>query len=195
MFGKLFKGIHKLNCYIIGNILGRFMYSREYFPKGRWFSSWRSQGWEWIIPDFWCRVINQRHRGIKWPVSPYTNVGGKNIYFHPDNVDNFQSTNTYFQSYDASIFIGHGSYIASGVGIITSNHDVYDLDKRSGAADVVIGEDCWIGMNSVLLPGVVLGRHTIVGAGSVVTHSFPEGFCIVAGNPAKVIRVLNNKTD
>ena len=45
-------------------------------------------------------------------------------------------------------------------------------------------------MNSVILPGIVLGNHTIVGAGSIVTKSFPEGNCVIAGNPAKKIRDL-----
>lgn len=45
-------------------------------------------------------------------------------------------------------------------------------------------------MNSILLPGVELGPHTIVGAGSVATKSFPEGNCITVGNPAKIIKKL-----
>lgn len=49
-------------------------------------------------------------------------------------------------------------------------------------------------MHSIILPGVVLGDHTIVGAGSVVTHSFPEGYCILAGNPAKIVRKLDCDT-
>ena len=47
-------------------------------------------------------------------------------------------------------------------------------------------------MNSVILPGVTLGDHTIVGAGSVVTKSFPDGDCVIAGNPARMIRRLNS---
>jgi acetyltransferase-like isoleucine patch superfamily enzyme len=43
-------------------------------------------------------------------------------------------------------------------------------------------------MNSVVLPGVHLGDHTVVGAGSVVTRSFPEGNCILAGAPARLIK-------
>ena len=189
--GKILKGIKKSYNYIVGSILGRFMYSKEYFPKGRWFSTWRSQGWEWIIPDFWARVFFKHHRGVKWPVSPYIRIGGRNLDFHVDDLDNFQSGNCYFQAYDASIHIGHGTYIAPGVGLITSNHDVYNLDQRSDVADVIIGKDCWIGMNSIVLPGVVLGDHTVVGAGSVVTHSFPKGFIVIAGNPARVIRELD----
>lgn len=168
------------------------MYSKEYFPRGRWFETVKSQGWEWVISDFWGRILLNKNRGIKWPVSPVTRIGGGNIIFDVDDLDNFNSPNCYFQSYDAQIQIGKGTYIAQGVGIITSNHDVYDLDKYSVAADVIIGKNCWLGMNAIVLPGVVLGDNTVVGAGSVVTHSFPGGRCVIAGNPAKVIKLLDS---
>ena len=45
-------------------------------------------------------------------------------------------------------------------------------------------------MNSVILPGVILGDNTVVGAGSVVTHSFEKGKVVIAGNPAKIIKEL-----
>lgn len=96
---------------------------------------------------------------------------------------------TYFQAF-GKINIGRGSYITQNVGIITANHNLHDLDSHSQPRDVNIGEKCWIGMNSVVLPGVTLGPHTIVGAGSVVTKSFPKGNCVIAGNPAKIIRHL-----
>lgn len=191
---KIRKGIHKAITFLLGNILGHFMYSRKYFPKGKWYQHWYSDGWEWIIPDFWGRVLFNKNRGVKWPVSPFTMVGNTNIHFHVDDLDNFQSPGCYFQTYDASIRIGKGSFIAQGTGIITSNHDFYDLEKRGKIADVVIGSYCWLGMHSIILPGVVLGDHTIVGAGSVVTHSFPEGYCILAGNPAKIVRKLDCDT-
>lgn len=43
-------------------------------------------------------------------------------------------------------------------------------------------------MNSVILPGVELGDHTIVGAGAIVTKSFPGGYCVIVGNPAKIVK-------
>ena len=46
-------------------------------------------------------------------------------------------------------------------------------------------------MNAIILPGVKLGDFTMVGAGSVVTKSYPEGYCVIAGNPAKKIKVLD----
>jgi acetyltransferase-like isoleucine patch superfamily enzyme len=57
---------------------------------------------------------------------------------------------------------------------------------------ITIGEDCWFGGNVIVLPGVTIGRGVTVGAGSVVTKSV-EDFCVVAGNPARVIRRVEVK--
>ncbi|NRB54352.1 MAG: acyltransferase, partial [Saprospiraceae bacterium] len=57
--------------------------------------------------------------------------------------------------------------------------------------DVEIGKYCWIGMGAVILPGVKLGEYTIVAAGAIVTKSFENGYCVVGGNPAKVLKELN----
>lgn len=88
--------------------------------------------------------------------------------------------------------IGDYTQIATNVGIISSNHDLYDTNKHIEGF-VKIGKYCWLGMNSVILPGVELGDFTIVGAGSVVTKSFKDGYCVVAGNPAKVIKLLEKE--
>ena len=93
-------------------------------------------------------------------------------------------------NFKAHIYVGRGSYIAPNVGIITANHDLYDLDKHQEGRDVVIGDGCWIGMNAIILPGVVLGEHTVVAAGAVVTKSFSRGHVVLGGNPAKVLKEL-----
>lgn len=90
------------------------------------------------------------------------------------------------------IYIGDYTRIAVNVGIISSNHDLYD-HNISHKSKIEIGDYCWIGMNSVILPGVTLGTRTIVAAGSVVTKSFPEGFCVIGGSPAKIIKTLDKE--
>lgn len=105
-----------------------------------------------------------------------------------DDLNNFQSPGVYFQNFKGKITIGHGSYIAPNVGIITANHKIDNLDEHVDAKDVVIGQKCWLGMNSVILPGVTLLPQTVVAAGSVVTKGFDEGRIVVAGNPAKILK-------
>ncbi|MBQ9417656.1 MAG: hypothetical protein IJU19_03660 [Bacteroidales bacterium] len=114
----------------------------------------------------------------------------QNIRFHPDDLNNFQSFGVYYQAF-APITIGRGTYIAPNVGLITQNHDLADPSERGEAKPITLGECCWIGMNAVVLPGVTLGPHTVVGAGSVVTKSFPEGYVVVGGIPAKVIKQID----
>lgn len=146
-------------------------------------------GWKWICIDARGRRFNA---GAPWPCSPHIVVGNpQNIHFHPDDINNFQGTGNLFQTWsDGHIYIGRGTWIAQGVGIITTNHDLANPDEHAEAKDVRLGEKCWIGMNSVILPGVVLGDHTVVGAGAVVTKSFPDGHWVIAGNPARKIKDL-----
>ena len=55
--------------------------------------------------------------------------------------------------------------------------------------DITIGKNCFIGCNSIILKGTVLGDGCVVGAGAVVAGKFRDN-CVIAGNPAKVIREL-----
>ncbi len=57
-------------------------------------------------------------------------------------------------------------------------------------APITIGDNCFIGMHSIIMPGVSVGDNSIVGAGSVVTHDVPPN-SVVAGNPAKVIKSVD----
>jgi acetyltransferase-like isoleucine patch superfamily enzyme len=54
---------------------------------------------------------------------------------------------------------------------------------------VVISDDVWIGANATITPGVTIGRHSVVAAGSVVTHDVPP-YTIVAGVPARIIKTI-----
>lgn len=90
------------------------------------------------------------------------------------------------------VFIGNYVQFGPNVGILSSNHDLYD-QRKSHSDKIVIGDYSWIGMNSVVLSGVNLGTRTIVAAGSVVTKSFPDGFCVIGGIPAKVIKYIDKE--
>ena len=88
------------------------------------------------------------------------------------------------------IEIGDEVLFAPGIGLISANHDVLTMHGHLPAPPIRIGDRSWIGMNAVILPGVCLGPHTVVGAGAVVTKSFPQGYCVLGGNPARVIKQL-----
>jgi len=85
------------------------------------------------------------------------------------------------KTYPKGIYIGDESYIASGATVLS--HDFIKDIKT----ETKIGKKCFIGTNAVIMPGVTIGDSVIVGAGSIVTKDVPSG-CIVAGNPAKIIR-------
>lgn len=175
----------------ISKTIMRIFFEKKYL-NGRWFDN-NIKGWKWC----WRSLIFQKllgiNRHIPFPVS-HNSVYGKaeDIYFDVDDMNNFQHFGCYFQNWNGGIItIGKGTYIAPNVGLITENHNMYDLDTHEEPKDITIGKHCWIGMNSVVLPGVILGDYTIVGAGAVVTHSFLEGHCVIGGVPALKIKDLD----
>jgi acetyltransferase-like isoleucine patch superfamily enzyme len=98
-----------------------------------------------------------------------------------------------------SISIGKGCLFAKGITILSGTHIIEDrrpirvqdaeyIEINGAPPDdpVEIGDDCWIGINAVILPGVKLGKGCIVAAGAVVTMSFPD-FSKVGGVPAKLL--------
>lgn len=191
---KLFiKCVKKVWYWFWGHIIAFLFYKKKYYYgkhfKGRFFGL-TAPGWKWVCVDFLGKRFNPN---APFPCSPYIRIGEwKTIHFHPDDLNNFQGFGNYYQSWkDGHIYIGKGTYIAPNVGIITSNHKIGNLDEHDQPKDVIIGEKCWIGMNCVIMPGVELGEHTIVGAGAIVTKSFPEGHCIIVGNPAKKLRDIS----
>ena len=80
------------------------------------------------------------------------------------------------------------------VQIYTATHPLEAKARSSGrefAKPITIGNDVWIGGNATICPGVIIGNGVVIGAGSVVTKDIPDN-CFAAGNPAKVIRSIDN---
>ena len=136
-----------------------------------------------------CQKILGFNRGAYWPAHFTSRVtGAQNIRIGERTSPGF-SRGCYIQGI-GKIIIGDWVFIAPNVGIISANHCLEDINTHI-PKEVVIGSYSWIGMNAVVLPGVILGEHTVVAAGSVVTKSFPEGYCVIAGNPAKKIKDID----
>lgn len=187
----LIKAIKYCLEYLLGNIYAFFLYDKKYI-FGRFFR-FGKRGWKWCIYDGRARRHLGINKGVPFPVSFANRVNTpNNIIFSPNDLHIFQGSGKYFQAEDAKIYIGEGCYIANNVGIITTNHDLLSPDNHMPGKDISIGSHSWIGMNSMILPGVILGDHTVVGAGSVVTKSFPDGYCVIAGNPAKKMKDLKS---
>jgi acetyltransferase-like isoleucine patch superfamily enzyme len=116
---------------------------------------------------------------------------GRNVVIRPGTM---LFADSRFQN-DGMIIIEDNALIGSGVHIYTANHEFRNLDKdiyyqgHQLARSVTIHHGCWIGANAVILPGVNIGRNSVVGAGSVVTKDVPER-TVFAGSPAKLIKKI-----
>jgi len=91
--------------------------------------------------------------------------------------------------------IREGAWLTRGVVILTHFNPTPYLTNIIGPMQkkkVIIGRGVFVGVNSIILPGVEIGEGSIIGAGSVVTENVPP-FSFVAGNPARVIRYINNQ--
>lgn len=146
-------------------------------------------GYRMLWRATWRQKVLGFNRKSPWPMAPSTLISDySRLHFPPEAIGNLNSPGCYYQNFDADIYIGRGTFIAPNVGLITANHTVGSLSEHDRGQDIRIGEDCWIGMNAVILPGVTLGPNTVVGAGAVVTKSYADGNCVIVGNPGRIIK-------
>lgn len=87
------------------------------------------------------------------------------------------------------IQIGENVTVSTDVNFVTHDNSAVKIYENGTdfVGKIEIGDNCFIGTGSIILPGVSLANHTIVGAGSVVTKSVAEEGTVIAGNPAKKI--------
>ncbi|NLR90511.1 acyltransferase [Flammeovirga agarivorans] len=145
-----------------------------------------------ITFDMWYQQkVRKTTQNANWPIHQTSKV------YKPENIkcgietSPGYSPGNYIQAM-GKITIGDYTQIAPNVGIITANHSLYD-NREHIIKNVEIGRYCWIGMGAIILPGVILGDYTIVAAGAIVTKSFDNGFVVIGGNPARILKKLNKK--
>ena len=140
------------------------------------------------LSNLFYQKILRINSNAYWPVHFTSKVtGAENIKIGIGSAPGL-SPGCYIQG-GGKIYIGDYTIVAANVGIISANHELTDFTKHKQGV-IKIGKYCWIGMNSIILPNVQLGDYTVVAAGSVVTKSFVHGYCVVGGNPARVIKHL-----
>ena len=118
--------------------------------------------------------------------------------FYCDYGNHIEVGKNFFANYNctildvAKVVIGDNCLLAPNVAIYTAGHPVHPETRNTMyeyGIGVTIGDNVWIGGNSVICPGVHIGDNCVIGAGSVVTKDVPE-WSIAAGNPCKVIRKI-----
>ena len=120
--------------------------------------------------------------------------------FYCDYGKNIEVGKNFFANYNCTILdvakvkIGDNCQMAPNVAIYTAGHPIHPATRNSQyeyGKPVTIGDNVWIGGNTVLCPGVRVGSNVVIGAGSVVTTDLPD-WCIAAGNPCRVIRKITD---
>jgi acetyltransferase-like isoleucine patch superfamily enzyme len=125
---------------------------------------------------------------------------GARSWFHVHRNANFSiGSRSFINSgvmIDVSVAVSIGKRCLIGDSVVIQDSNYHEIEEGAGvkAKPVLIGNNVWIGRNSIILPGVEIGDHSVVGAGSVVTKSVPPR-SVVAGNPARIIREIAASQD
>lgn len=130
---------------------------------------------------------------------------GDNFYVEPpfrcDYGYNIEIGENFYSNYNCTILdcakvtIGKNVLFAPNVSLFTAGHPI-DATLRSQeyeyAFPITIGDDVWVGGNTVINPGVTIGSNVVIGSGSVVTKDIPSN-CIAVGNPCRVLRGITDE--
>ena len=136
--------------------------------------------------------VKKANKGCKYFIGNPKLIGDySNLYMH----DNSEIERNCFILAKEKIEIGVNTTLAYGVTVLTGADPNGPKNKLSALypplkAPVIIGNDCWIGANAIILPGVTIGDCCVVAAGSVVTKDVPTGV-LVAGSPAVIKKHLD----
>lgn len=130
------------------------------------------------------KIISRLSRVVRWYRMTLLHMKGyKNI-----NVNSVIESNVRLDKLNpAGIHIASGCLIASGTTILSHEHIFVKPDGSYYFKDTYIGKNCFVGVNSLVCPGVHIGNQCVIGGGSIVTKDIPD-HCMAVGVPAKVIK-------
>lgn len=174
----------KIDFFFFGWIINLF-YPEYYRPKYA-YQRYYILFFHFLIPQKLFR-LNPK---VSWPVHFTSKI------IDPQNIkkgilcDPGDNLNNYIQA-TSGIHFGSNIELGPGVSIVSSNHKKNNFKKHTKNKPIVLGNNIWIGANSVLLPEVEIGNNVIIGAGSTVSKNIPPN-SIAVGNPCKVISKKEN---
>ena len=121
----------------------------------------------------------------------YANHAGGHVHFGKGIYCNFGLTLVD----DTHIYVGDHTMFGPNVVVATAGHPILPELRQRGYQynfPVRIGKNCWIGAGVLIMPGITIGDHVVLGAGSVVTRDIPSRV-VAAGNPCRVLREVNER--
>lgn len=137
---------------------------------------------QYLIPQKIFRI----NGSVPWPVHFTSEIRAfqnikKGILCDPGD-----NPNIYIQA-NNGIIIGNNVGFGAGTSLISANHNHNDHSIHDECGPITIGNNVFVGTNSVILPGVTIGDNVVIGAGSIVAKDIPSN-SIAVGNPCKVIK-------
>ena len=143
-----------------------------------------------LMKCFIAQKVFRINSHVPWPVHWSSEVKGfENIQRGPETPGS--TIGSYIDGRNG-IIIEDNVWLGPKISIISMNHDLLNYDNYEREKPIRIGSDSLISANVIILAGVELGPHTVVAAGAVVTKSFPDGNQLIGGNPAIVIKSLED---
>lgn len=163
-----------------------FMWLRLFYPRARGIPA------IYLLAYFIPQKIFRINGSVKWPVHFTSRV------MHPGNIEVGNrtapgiSSGSYIQAKNG-IRLGSNVRLGPNVGLISANHSNEDYDEWVRDRPIKIGDNVWLGMNVVVMPGVEIGNNVVIGSNSVVTKDVPSD-CIAFGNPCRVVKAKSAYT-
>jgi len=157
-----------------------FIWLRIFYPSFKGMKNY------YLLFFFFPQKILRINGGCSWPVHFTSRVlFPKNITTGLNAAPGL-SNSCYVQGKNG-IQIGDNLRMGPGVGLISANHKQDNYDQWVKSAPIMIGNNVWIGMNTVVMPGVKIGDNVIIGSNAVVNKDIPSN-TIAVGNPCKVLK-------
>lgn len=170
----------KIDFFLFGWIVN-LAYPKYYRPKYGYLPYYKLF-FHFLIPQKLFRI----NGSVEWPVHFTSSVNGATNIKKGILCDPGDNPGIYIQA-NNGINIGSNVGFGAGSKIISANHSHIDHSKHDKCDPIIIGNNVFVGANSIILPGVKIGDNVVIGAGSVVAKNIPSN-SIAVGNPCKVIK-------